>query len=96
MLMAKVVTDLANRTPGKEAVAMESFAKALRMVRMCLCSLLKEHTVVLHVLTINPLSQFLFLLLQCFYVFVFLVQAESFLPVVIKFFPLFSAADHHR
>lgn len=32
MLMAKVVTDLANRTPGKEAVAMESFAKALRMV----------------------------------------------------------------
>ncbi|TKS90437.1 T-complex protein 1 subunit beta [Collichthys lucidus] len=29
MLMAKVVTDLANRTPGKEAVAMESFAKAL-------------------------------------------------------------------
>lgn len=33
MLMAKVVSDLANRTPGKEAVAMESFAKALRMVR---------------------------------------------------------------
>ncbi len=33
MLMAKVVTDLANRTPGKEAVAMESFAKALRMVQ---------------------------------------------------------------
>lgn len=32
MLMANVVTDLANRTPGKEAVAMESFAKALRMV----------------------------------------------------------------
>lgn len=32
MLMAKVVTDLANRTPGKEAVAMESFAKALMMV----------------------------------------------------------------
>uniref|UniRef100_A0AAQ5Z1I3 T-complex protein 1 subunit beta n=1 Tax=Amphiprion ocellaris TaxID=80972 RepID=A0AAQ5Z1I3_AMPOC len=32
MLMAKVVTDLANRTPGKEAVAMESFAKALRML----------------------------------------------------------------
>lgn len=34
MLMAKVVTDLASRTPGKEAVAMESFAKALRMVRV--------------------------------------------------------------
>ena len=34
--MAKVVTDLANRTPGKEAVAMESFAKALRMVRLLL------------------------------------------------------------
>lgn len=33
MLMAKVVSDLANRTPGKEAVAMESFAKALMMVR---------------------------------------------------------------
>nr|XP_043876431.1 T-complex protein 1 subunit beta-like [Solea senegalensis] len=32
MLMAKVVTDLANKTPGKEAVAMESFAKALRML----------------------------------------------------------------
>uniref|UniRef100_A0A8C7VFX4 T-complex protein 1 subunit beta n=1 Tax=Oncorhynchus mykiss TaxID=8022 RepID=A0A8C7VFX4_ONCMY len=32
MLMAKVVTDLALRTPGKEAVAMESFAKALRML----------------------------------------------------------------
>ncbi|TWW64421.1 T-complex protein 1 subunit beta [Takifugu flavidus] len=32
MLMAKVVTDLANRTPGKEAVAMESFAKALAML----------------------------------------------------------------
>uniref|UniRef100_A0A3B4ATD2 Uncharacterized protein n=1 Tax=Periophthalmus magnuspinnatus TaxID=409849 RepID=A0A3B4ATD2_9GOBI len=32
MLMAKVVTDLANKTAGKEAVAMESFAKALRML----------------------------------------------------------------
>uniref|UniRef100_A0A3P8PGI6 T-complex protein 1 subunit beta n=1 Tax=Astatotilapia calliptera TaxID=8154 RepID=A0A3P8PGI6_ASTCA len=32
MLMAKVVSDLANRTPGKESVAMESFAKALRML----------------------------------------------------------------
>uniref|UniRef100_A0A667X0Q6 T-complex protein 1 subunit beta n=1 Tax=Myripristis murdjan TaxID=586833 RepID=A0A667X0Q6_9TELE len=32
MLMAKAVSDLANRTPGKEAVAMESFAKALRML----------------------------------------------------------------
>lgn len=39
MLMAKVVTDLANRTPGKEAVAMESFAKALRMVRTLCCLL---------------------------------------------------------
>lgn len=34
MLMAKAVMDLASRTPGKEAVAMESFAKALRMVRV--------------------------------------------------------------
>lgn len=33
MLMAKAVTELANRTPGKEAMAMESFAKALAMVR---------------------------------------------------------------
>lgn len=41
MLMAKVVTDLANRTPGKEAVAMESFAKALRMVRTDLFPLIK-------------------------------------------------------
>ena len=32
MLMAKAVTDLANRTAGKDAVAMESFAKALMMV----------------------------------------------------------------
>ncbi|XP_016328317.1 T-complex protein 1 subunit beta [Sinocyclocheilus anshuiensis] len=32
MLMAKAVSDLANCTPGKEAVAMESFAKALRML----------------------------------------------------------------
>lgn len=32
MLMANAVTGLANRTPGKESVAMESFAKALRMV----------------------------------------------------------------
>lgn len=42
MLMAKVVSDLASRTPGKEAVAMESFAKALRMVRT---RLLKDQTV---------------------------------------------------
>uniref|UniRef100_A0A2K6V1M3 T-complex protein 1 subunit beta n=1 Tax=Saimiri boliviensis boliviensis TaxID=39432 RepID=A0A2K6V1M3_SAIBB len=32
MLMAHAVTQLANRTPGKEAVAMESYAKALRML----------------------------------------------------------------
>uniref|UniRef100_A0A8C5CBY8 T-complex protein 1 subunit beta n=1 Tax=Gadus morhua TaxID=8049 RepID=A0A8C5CBY8_GADMO len=32
MLMAKAVTDLANRTAGKDAVAMESFAKALMML----------------------------------------------------------------
>ncbi|XP_036615516.1 T-complex protein 1 subunit beta [Trichosurus vulpecula] len=32
MLMAHAVTELAIRTPGKEAVAMESFAKALRML----------------------------------------------------------------
>ncbi|XP_038261013.1 T-complex protein 1 subunit beta isoform X1 [Dermochelys coriacea] len=32
MLMANAVTEIANRTPGKESVAMESFAKALRMI----------------------------------------------------------------
>uniref|UniRef100_A0A3Q2HFS3 T-complex protein 1 subunit beta n=1 Tax=Equus caballus TaxID=9796 RepID=A0A3Q2HFS3_HORSE len=32
MLMAHAVTELASRTPGKEAVAMESYAKALRML----------------------------------------------------------------
>lgn len=32
MLMAHVVTQSHNRTPGKEAVAMESYAKALRML----------------------------------------------------------------
>lgn len=54
MLMAKVVTDLANRTPGKEAVAMESFAKALRMVRtFCLLSFKASHT-----LTGNPVEFF--------------------------------------
>lgn len=34
MLMANAVTELAIRTPGKESVAMESFAKALRMVSL--------------------------------------------------------------
>uniref|UniRef100_A0A8C5L909 T-complex protein 1 subunit beta n=1 Tax=Jaculus jaculus TaxID=51337 RepID=A0A8C5L909_JACJA len=32
MLMAHAVTQLANKTPGKEALAMESYAKALRML----------------------------------------------------------------
>ena len=32
MLMAHAVTQLASRTPGKEAVAMESYAKELRML----------------------------------------------------------------
>ena len=32
MLMANAVSQLAARTPGKEAVAIESFAKALRQV----------------------------------------------------------------
>lgn len=34
MLMANAVAELAMRTPGKESVAMESFAKALRMVSL--------------------------------------------------------------
>ena len=33
MLMADAVSRLASRTPGKEAVAMEAYAKALRQVR---------------------------------------------------------------
>lgn len=32
MLMADAVSKLAAKTPGKEAVAMEAYAKALRMV----------------------------------------------------------------
>ena len=32
MLMANAVNELANQTPGKEAMAMESFAHALRQV----------------------------------------------------------------
>ena len=32
MLMADAVSQLAARTPGKEAVAMEAYAKALRQV----------------------------------------------------------------
>lgn len=34
MLMADAVSKLSAKTPGKEAVAMESFAKALRMVNL--------------------------------------------------------------
>ncbi len=34
MLMANAVMQLAAKTPGKEAMAMESFAKALRQVRL--------------------------------------------------------------
>ena len=34
MLMANAVSQLAMRTPGKEAVAIEAFAKALRAVRI--------------------------------------------------------------
>lgn len=34
MLMADAVSKLAAKTPGKEAVAMEAYAKSLRMVRI--------------------------------------------------------------
>ena len=37
MLMSDAVSKLAAKTPGKEAVAMEAFAKALRMVCFFLC-----------------------------------------------------------
>ena len=49
MLMADAVSKLAAKTPGKEAVAMEAFAKALREVKLsvqsvvCLARL--EHNV---------------------------------------------------
>jgi hypothetical protein len=33
MLMAKAVSHLASKTPGKESIAIESFANALRQVR---------------------------------------------------------------
>ena len=33
MLMAHAASELAAKTPGKEAVAIESFAKALRQVK---------------------------------------------------------------
>jgi len=32
MLMANAVTQLAAKTPGKEAIAIEAYARALRMV----------------------------------------------------------------
>ena len=35
--MANAVYELAKRTPGKEAMAIESFAKALMMVSVCVC-----------------------------------------------------------
>ena len=34
MLMANAVSDLATKTPGKDAVAIEAFARALRQVIM--------------------------------------------------------------
>ena len=36
MLMATAVSQLAEKTPGKESVAVESFARALRQVKKCL------------------------------------------------------------
>ena len=37
--MANAVQELAKRTPGKEEMAIESFAKALMMVSVCVCLL---------------------------------------------------------
>ena len=37
MLMSNAVSELSAKTPGKEAVAMDAFAKSLRMVSIC-CS----------------------------------------------------------
>jgi len=36
MLMANAVSELATKTPGKEAIAIEAFARALRMVNIFL------------------------------------------------------------
>lgn len=38
MLMATAVSQLAEKTPGKESVAIESFARALRQVGLKLSS----------------------------------------------------------
>ena len=38
MLMANAVSQLATKTPGKEAIAIEAYARALRMVRTLLLS----------------------------------------------------------
>jgi len=44
MLMANAVTQLAARTPGKEAIAIEAYARALRMV--CTHSLCNYYPVI--------------------------------------------------
>lgn len=54
MLMANAVSLLAAKTPGKEAMAIESFARALRMVSVCLC--LSAVCLFLRVFSCPPLS----------------------------------------
>ena len=44
MLMANAVSQLAAKTPGKEAAAMEAFAAALRQVQVKLCHYLRVST----------------------------------------------------
>ena len=44
MLMANAVSQLAAKTPGKEAAAMEAFAAALRQVQVKPCHYLHAST----------------------------------------------------
>jgi len=52
MLMANVVQNLAAQTPGKEAIAIETFAKALQQVSLCgVCSsmiIYNDHYIHIH------------------------------------------------
>ena len=44
MLMATAVQELASKTPGKESIAMEGFARALRKVHSGVCLLITPLT----------------------------------------------------
>ncbi len=54
MLMATAVSQLAEKTPGKESVAIESFARALRQVNQSRVFFLKFRTIFIS--SYQPLS----------------------------------------